>query len=138
MARIAAVLGRDEDARRYGALSANARGAWQAEFVSADGRLTPDTQANHVRALAFDLVPRRAAAPRRDGVWSSLVRAAGDHLTTGFLATPYLLPVLADAGHLDVAYELLFQDTRAVVADHGRPRRDDDVGALERRRRPTA
>ena len=40
-----------------------------------------------------------------------LVRAAGDHLDTGFLATPYLLPVLADAGHLDVAYELLFQDT---------------------------
>ncbi len=40
-----------------------------------------------------------------------LVRAAGTHLATGFLATPYLLPVLADTGHLDVAYELLFTDT---------------------------
>jgi alpha-L-rhamnosidase len=109
MARIAAVLGRDEEARRYGALSANARGAWQAEFVSADGRLTPDTQANHVRALAFDLVPRRAR-PRVAKALVSLVRAAGDQLTTGFLATPYLLPVLAEAGHLDVAYQLLFQD----------------------------
>jgi alpha-L-rhamnosidase len=41
----------------------------------------------------------------------ALVRAADTHLGTGFLATPYLLPVLADHGHLDVAYELLFQDS---------------------------
>ena len=40
-----------------------------------------------------------------------LVRDARTHLGTGFLATPFLLPVLADAGHLDVAYELLTQDT---------------------------
>ena len=40
-----------------------------------------------------------------------LVRAAGTHLGTGFLATPYLLPVLAETGHLDVAYELLLQRT---------------------------
>ncbi len=39
------------------------------------------------------------------------IREAGTHLGTGFLATPYLLPVLADTGHLDVAYELLLQDT---------------------------
>jgi alpha-L-rhamnosidase len=40
-----------------------------------------------------------------------LVRKADTHLGTGFLATPYLLPVLADTGHLDVAYELLLQDS---------------------------
>ncbi len=33
------------------------RAAWQTEYLDADGRLTPDTQANHVRALAFGLVP---------------------------------------------------------------------------------
>ena len=63
-----------------------------------------------MRALAFDLVPdelRPAVADRL----VELIRAAGTHLGTGFLATPYLLPVLADTGHLDVAYELLLQDT---------------------------
>jgi alpha-L-rhamnosidase len=40
-----------------------------------------------------------------------LIRAAGNHLGTGFLATPYLLPVLADTGHAQVAFDLLFQDT---------------------------
>ena len=52
--------------------------------------------------------------PRRDIVADQLVamvRAADTHLNTGFLATPYLLPVLADTGHLDLAYELLLQDT---------------------------
>ena len=29
-----------------------------------------------------------------------LIREAGTHLATGFLATPFLLPVLADSGHL--------------------------------------
>ncbi|GAB4079236.1 family 78 glycoside hydrolase catalytic domain [Modestobacter muralis] len=110
MARIAEVLGRPADADRYAGLAAEVRAAWQAEYLDDDGRLVPDTQADHVRALAFDLVPadlRPAVAERL----VELVRKADTHLGTGFLATPYLLPVLADAGHLDVAYELLLSDT---------------------------
>ena len=110
MSRIAGLLGRDDDAARYAELSEHVRAAWQAEYLDADGRLTPDTQANHVRALAFGLVPddlRPAVAERL----VELIRKADTHLGTGFLATPYLLPVLADAGHLDVAYDLLLQDT---------------------------
>ncbi len=41
----------------------------------------------------------------------ALIRDAGTHLGTGFLATPYLLPVLAGTGHLDLAYDLLLQDS---------------------------
>jgi alpha-L-rhamnosidase len=110
MGRIAEVLGRADDAIFYTELADRARYAWRSEFVAADGRLTPDTQANHVRALALGLVPE----PLRDRTAArlvALIRAAGTHLGTGFLATPYLLPVLADTGHLDVAYELLFQDS---------------------------
>ncbi|WP_314220444.1 family 78 glycoside hydrolase catalytic domain [Streptomyces zaehneri] len=109
-ARIARVLGHDEDAGRYRDLSERVRAAWRTEFVAADGSLRPDTQAHHVRALAFDLVPAGLRA-RTAARLVELVRAAGTHLGTGFLATPDLLPVLADSGHLDVAYELLLQDT---------------------------
>jgi alpha-L-rhamnosidase len=42
---------------------------------------------------------------------ADLVAEAGGHLGTGFLSTPYLLPVLADHGYVDTAYELLLQDT---------------------------
>ncbi|WP_375424032.1 glycoside hydrolase family 78 protein [uncultured Friedmanniella sp.] len=110
LARIAAVLGRTDEAPRYDDLAARVRDAWCAEYVDAEGRLTPDTQANHVRALAFDLVPD-AVRPAVAARLVALVRAAGTHVGTGFLSTPYLLPVLADSGHLDVAYALLRSDS---------------------------
>jgi alpha-L-rhamnosidase len=110
MACIGNLLGRTSEAERYEALSANVLKAWREEFILPDGSLTPDTQANHVRALAFELVPD-ALRERTAARLVELIREAGTHLGTGFLATPYLLPVLADTGHLDVAYEVLFQDT---------------------------
>lgn len=109
-ARIGRLLGEEAQAARFDELAAGALGAWRAEYPAEDGSLTPDTQANHVRALAFDLVPDELRAPTAARL-VELVRGAGTHLGTGFLATPLLLPVLADHGHLDVAYELLLQDT---------------------------
>lgn len=63
-----------------------------------------------MRAVTFGLVPdhlREQAAAQLVG----LIRDAGTHLGTGFLSTPDLLPVLAETGHADIAYELLFQHT---------------------------
>ena len=68
------------------------------------------TQASHVRALAFGLVPAELR-PAVAGRLAELVGLAGGHLATGFLSTAYLLPVLAEAGYLGLAYELLRQDT---------------------------
>jgi alpha-L-rhamnosidase len=106
LARIGAVIG--EDVAGYEELAARCRDAWRAEFVRPDGTLAVPTQAAHVRALAFGLAPDPDAVARR---LVELVAAAGNHLTTGFLSTGYLLPVLADAGHLDTAYALLMQDS---------------------------
>lgn len=110
LARIAALVGDRETSERYAKLAANVLDAWRIEFIDAEGRVRPATQANLVRALAFGLVPDALRA-RAASDLVALVRAAGNHLGTGFLATPFLLPVLADHGHLDVAYQLLFQDT---------------------------
>jgi alpha-L-rhamnosidase len=109
-ARVGRRLGHDADADRLESLAAATRDAWQREFIAADGELSPNTQATYVRALAFDLVPddlREATAARL----ARLVTEAGNHLATGFLATPLLLPTLADHGHLDLAYEVLLQDS---------------------------
>jgi alpha-L-rhamnosidase len=110
LARVGRMLGHHAEADRFEKLAADALDAFRKEFVGPDGSLTPDTQANHVRALAFGLVPEELRA-RTAGRLVELVREADTHLGTGFLATPYLLPVLADTGHLGVAYELLAQDT---------------------------
>ena len=109
MSRIARLLDRERDTAGYAELADRVRRAWQIEYLEVDGRIHPDTQAGYVRALAFGLVPDelRAAAAQR---LVELIRKAGTHLGTGFLATPMLLPVLAETGHLDLAYELLLQD----------------------------
>jgi alpha-L-rhamnosidase len=110
LAEIARILGLHDDADHYGDLAGNVADAWRTEFLADDGTTTPDTQATYARALTFGLIPddRRDASAAR---LVELIRAAGNHLTTGFLATPFLLPTLADTGHLDVAYDLLLQDT---------------------------
>jgi alpha-L-rhamnosidase len=110
MSRIAGILGYDAEQRQFESLSSHVLDAWQREFVTTEGRLEPDTQATYVRSLAFDLVPG-VMRPRMADRLVELVRSAGTHLATGFLATPHLLPVLADSGHAKVAYDLLFQET---------------------------
>ncbi|GCB42788.1 family 78 glycoside hydrolase catalytic domain [Streptomyces sp. NL15-2K] len=110
LADVARVLGRTEHEARYTETAERIRDAWRTEFLTPDGRTTDDTQAAYVRALSLGLVPeelRSAAAARL----VELIRAAGTHLGTGFLATGDLLPVLADTGHADIAYELLLRRT---------------------------
>jgi alpha-L-rhamnosidase len=109
--RVAQVLELPEDQwRPYLAIAEGALAAWRREFVRDDGTLAGQTQASHVRALAFGLVPEELR-PAVAGRLAELVGLAGGHLTTGFLSTGYLLPVLADSGHPGLAYELLRQDT---------------------------
>jgi alpha-L-rhamnosidase len=108
VASVGRLIGEDEQADRYFALAGLVRAAWQTEFVSGEGLVEPATQANLTRALAFGLVDD-AQRPRVAADLVRLIRDAGTTVGTGFLATPFLLPVLADCGHLDVAYELLLQ-----------------------------
>ena len=111
VARIAGLLGiPGERGRRYRDIAGGALDAWRREFIRPDGTLAVPTQAAHVRALAFGLVPGELRAAVADRL-AELVGEAGGHLATGFLSTGYLLPVLADTGHLGTAYELLLQDT---------------------------
>ena len=109
VAEVAEVLGKPAGTvDRYRRLAAGTLDAWQREFISGDGSLVVQTQASHVRALTFGLVPDTLRGPTADRL-AELVRAAGTTVGTGFLSTGMLLPALADNGHLDLAYELLLQ-----------------------------
>ncbi|BDZ66427.1 alfa-L-rhamnosidase [Agromyces mangrovi Wang et al. 2018] len=108
LAAIAGVLGRDDEQRSYAQVAERIADAWRQAYLRPDGTTAGDTQAAYVRALSFGLIPdehRTAAVDRL----VTLIRDAGTHLGTGFLATGDLLPVLADAGRSDLAYELLAQ-----------------------------
>jgi hypothetical protein len=104
MVRVAEVLGLSEDQwRPYQAIAEGALEAWRREFIRDDGTLAAATQASHVRALAFGLVPAELRAAVA-GQLAELISQAGGHLATGFLSTGDLLPVLAEAGYLGLAY----------------------------------
>ena len=110
LGRTARVLGDAGAAQRYETLAENIRSAWWTEYGNADGSMRRPTQANYARALAFRLAPddlREKVAQRL----VDSIRAVDTHVGTGTFGTAFLLPVLADAGHADVAYDLLLQDT---------------------------
>jgi alpha-L-rhamnosidase len=121
MAQMARAIGDAGAAARYADLSARVHDAFQRAYVRADGSVgapfvnsdsvrTDATQTAAVLALAFGLAPDSLRA----GVAARLVDdiAAHDgHLTTGFLGTAYVLPVLSDAGRDDVAFRLLFRES---------------------------
>ncbi len=103
--RAALVLGRKDDAARYGEQLGRIKRAFRREFVTDTGRVGEDTQTAYALALQFDLLPddlRPVAAKRL----AQEVRTR-KHLTTGFLGTPYLCHVLVRYGYLDEAYMLL-------------------------------
>ena len=108
LARVAQILGKPQEATRYRELAERILAAWREAYLHADGTTVQDSQAAYVRALSFGLIPDhlRASAIER---LVSLIREADTHLGTGFLATGDLLPVLADHGRADVAFDLLFQ-----------------------------
>jgi len=108
LARAAAALARDADAARYTELFRAVRAAFDREFVSAAGRVGENTQTAYALALAFDLLPD-SLVPEAAERLAADIRARDVHLTTGFLGTPHLLPVLSATGHTGLAYELLTQ-----------------------------
>ena len=66
-------------------------------------------QTAYLLALAFDLLPAKLR-PKAFAHLVDLVEARGCHLTTGFVGTPLLLPVLTRFGRTDLAYKILLQE----------------------------
>ncbi len=107
LAEIARVLRRLADAKRYAELAARAREAFRRRFVTPDGLVAGNTQTSFVLALHFDLLEPR----EREVSAAALARHVElhEHLTTGFVGTPYLLHTLTEIGRLDLAYRLLLR-----------------------------
>ncbi|MFE1957878.1 alpha-L-rhamnosidase [Streptomyces sp. NPDC059479] len=108
VARSAEALGKDP--APYRALFRAVRDAFRTAYVSTGGRVKGDTQTAYVLALSMDLLAEGDRGPAADRL-VELIRAKDWHLSTGFLGTPRLLPVLTATGHTDIAYRLLLRRT---------------------------
>ncbi len=106
----AKVLGKDGDVQIYSNLLLNIKAAFLKEYMTPNGRLVSGTQTAYVLALNFDMLPDSLRAQAAQGLADN-IKSYDNHLTTGFLGTPYLCHVLTRFGYTDVAYKLLLQDT---------------------------
>jgi len=109
LADTAAVLGRADDAARYGSLADDVRDAFVAEYWDeSSGRLTSDAQTAYALAIRFDLLSgeRRAAAGRR---LAELVAEGGNRIAVGFAGVNVVADALSATGHADAAFDLLFE-----------------------------
>jgi len=106
LAHMAHWTGRDEDAIRWSDERQRIGNAFARAFVRPDGSVGNGSQTSYILALHENLVP----APLRQQsavLLAAEIRRRGTLLSTGFLGTPIALDVLADTGHVTLAYDLL-------------------------------
>jgi alpha-L-rhamnosidase len=110
MAEMAEATGRQEDAEEYRDLNERIKAAFQAAYVSPDGRIEGDTQTCYLLALHMELLPEELRSAAAEHLVRTIEREDW-HLSTGFVGVGYLCPVLTEAGYTDVAYRLLENET---------------------------
>jgi alpha-L-rhamnosidase len=110
VAKTAAVLGRKEDEKLYKDVFEHVKNAFNKNYVTAEGRIASESQTSYVLALNFDLLPLEMR-PLATQYLVDDIKERGNHLSTGFLGTPYLCHVLSENGRTDVAYDLLLQES---------------------------
>lgn len=105
LSKIAAIIGKTEDAKKYAQLSDDVKKAFVNEFVTPSGRLVSHTQTAYSLALAFNLLPENLI-PKAAAFLAEDVKKSG-HLTTGFVGTPLLCKALSANGYDELAFMLL-------------------------------
>jgi alpha-L-rhamnosidase len=110
MTQMAQALHKSQEGERYERLFAKIKEAFNRAFVKPDGTVGNGSQTSYVLALHMRLLPEDLR-PVAGNNLATDIEAHQWHLTTGFLGTPYLLPVLSETGHSDVAYRVLLNDT---------------------------
>jgi alpha-L-rhamnosidase len=106
----ALALGKEDDAKMYGEVFEKIKKAFNEQYVTSSGRIASDSQTAYVLALMFGLLPENLQSKAADYLVQD-IKSRNNHLSTGFLGTPYLCHVLTKNGHTDVAYDLLLQES---------------------------
>ncbi len=107
-AKMADVLGRPDEARRYADRAATLRAAIRARFMKPDGTFDNGGQTAQSAALTFGLVD----PGERTAVGARLIEAVhrrDDHLETGVIGCKTLFRALSQVGRTDLALKLILR-----------------------------
>jgi hypothetical protein len=106
MAHVAALLGKDDDAKQFSELAEKIRTAFNEKFYDATNHFyATDSQCANAIPLVMGLCEATNCAAVVDAIVSD-VRARGNALTAGDVGYRYLLRALADGGRSDVIFAI--------------------------------
>lgn len=106
LAKIARLLGKDEDAAQYETLSAKVADAYCSILTDGSGKAKDEFQTAYVLPLYLNMFPENVKAKAAENL-VKLVEKNDYKIGTGFPGTPYILFALADSGHVDTAFKML-------------------------------
>lgn len=103
--QMAGWLGHEKESLECAELAEKVREAYRYYFVK-DGRIHSRRMCELVRPVALGLVEGETRRLAIDDL-AELVRERDYHIGTGFLSTPFVLPVLSEGGYHEEAYRML-------------------------------
>lgn len=109
LAKIAALLGEEQDAANYEDLRNKIILAHRKKLTNGKGKLKKEFQTAYTLPLHFGMTEGEETKAMADNL-SKLLKKDGYKVGTGFPGTPYLLFALSDHGHLEDAYRVLLQE----------------------------
>jgi len=110
MTEMANAIHRPDDARKYQQTYDRIAAAYRAAYIKEDGSVEGNTQTGYLATIFTGIAPPALAGNMVARIVKD-VEAHGNHLTTGFLGTPFLMFVLDQNGRTDLAFKLLLSDT---------------------------
>jgi alpha-L-rhamnosidase len=109
LGKMAAVIGKEEDAKMYAGLADKLAAAYQREYWDTETLNYPGgTQSANLLPLAFGITPEEL----ENQVVKNLVKKVEErdvHPTTGFLGTGFILPMLSKYNYHNLAYKMMNQ-----------------------------
>jgi alpha-L-rhamnosidase len=110
MVEMATALHRTADAEKYQQQYDHITAAYRTAFVKEDGSVEGDTQTAYLATLFTGIAQSSLRANMVDRLVKN-IEAHDNHLTTGFLGTPFLMFVLDENSRSDLAFKLLLSET---------------------------
>ena len=110
MAEMAAAMGDDKLGDEWAALVPQIREAFSDVYCGPDGTIYQGTQCAYAMALGMDMIADPDLKTKVGARFVETLAADNNHLQTGFLGTPWLLPALCKIGREDLAMKLLLNE----------------------------
>lgn len=110
MARYAAMIGKTEDAERFGKQAEELKTAFNAKLFNRElGQYENGTQTSCVLPLYFGLVPQDQQQRVFDHLVGKITNETHGHIGTGLIGGQFLNRVLSDRGRADLSYTMANQ-----------------------------